>query len=293
MNNLYEIIESHHLHPIAYRRKKSVYIIDTKNDSYVIKLNTSNYDIYKYLISRGFNHFPKNYNYKNDNYDLSLFLENNMESSEQKLSDLLEIMALLHRKTSYKRILDLDEIKEIYEKLNAEIQNSKKYYLNINDEIEKKTFFSPSEYLLLRNISLIYFSLDKALKLLQEWYEMIIKEKNIRVCLLHNNVDLEHLIINENKYLISWDKASFDIPINDLVSFFIYYYKNINFPYVYQLYNKINPLDEIEKKYLLINLSIPKILTLSNDTYHDTMKINDEITFLNKVYELIEEKNNK
>lgn len=293
MNNLYEILEMHHIHPLSYLKKKNVYIVHTKDKSYVIKLNTSNYDIYKYLISHGFNFFPQNYNYKSDTYDLSLYIENDEEKEEQKITDLMEIIAILHKKTTYKRCLDLDEIKEIYENLKTKIQNSRNYYVKLNNEIDKEIFFSPSMYLLVRNISLIYYMLNYSEHEIDEWYQRVAKEKSIRVSLLHNNIDLEHLIVQENRYLISWDKASFDFPINDIQMFFNKYYKLINLSDMLNLYCRINPLSELEKKLLLVKLSIPSIIELSLNTYDDTIKINNMIYFLNKVYELIKKKDNK
>ena len=54
MNSLQEIIRKNNLHPKSYRKIKSVYVISSNNHDYVIKLNTNNYDIYKYLLSRDF-----------------------------------------------------------------------------------------------------------------------------------------------------------------------------------------------------------------------------------------------
>lgn len=287
MNNLSEILENHEIHPIGYHKKKNVYIIDTKEQRYVIKLNTSNYDIYKYLISRGFPYFPENFNYQTDNYDLCLYLESDRENIDQKLMDYVELMALLHKKTSYKRAIDLDEIKKIYEQKKEEIENCKSFYLKMNDEIDQELFLSPSMYLLVRNISLIYYLLNNCMKSLNDWYNQIKDEKTIRISLLHNNTDLDHLIICDNKYFISWDKASFDFPVYELVDFLKKYYKLVNFKDVLFVYNKINPLSDLEKTFLMLNLLLPKKIALSSNTYQDVINLNNEITFLKKGYEII------
>ena len=156
-DELTRIIKDHNLHPISYQKIKEAYIINTKDERYVLKPNTNNYDIYKYLLSRGFDYFPKNYNNKTGNYDLSRFVEDNSLNDSQKLNDLVSIVATLHKKTSYMREVDLDEIKDLYEKLNNKINNTIKHYSVINDYIDTLMFYSPSEYLLVRNISLIYF----------------------------------------------------------------------------------------------------------------------------------------
>ena len=61
-NEIIEILKKYNIHPIKYQKNGKAYIISDKNHSYVIKLNTNNYDIYKYLLSRDFDNFPSNYN---------------------------------------------------------------------------------------------------------------------------------------------------------------------------------------------------------------------------------------
>ena len=107
-NELYEIIKVHKFHPKSYQKIRNVYVIDDHDKRLVIKLNTNNYDIYKYLISRDFHCFPDNYNKINDNYEISLYIDDLSVSKEQKISDYLSVLAMLHYKTSYKREIDLD-----------------------------------------------------------------------------------------------------------------------------------------------------------------------------------------
>ena len=284
---IYEVIKKHHLHPISYQKKKKVYIINDNNHSYAIKLNTSNYDIYRYLLSRDFDNFPSNYNNKNDNYDILEYIDDNSQKEEQKLNDLIMILAKLHKKTSFYKEIDLDEIKKDYEDLLKKINNVKEYYLQLNDLIDKEIFLSPSMYLLVRNISLIYYLLDYADKTLNEWYIKIKDEKKERISLTHNNISLEHLIVNENHYLISWDKACFNSPIYDLIMLYRKYYNEVELSDVLHNYEKINPLSLQEKRLLYLQLAIPKIINITNDTYDDTQKIDHEISLLSKVYQTI------
>ncbi len=286
-NELKKVILNNHLHPLGYQKIRNVYIIKDKDRSYVIKLNTNNYDIYKYLISRDFFDFPENFNKKNDNYDLSEYIEEIKIEYEQKVNDLLEEIALLHKKTSYKRELDLDNIKKIYESIKEDIVKSKNYYYNLNDGIDKNIFFSPSMYLLIRNISLLYYLLEYSEKEIDKWYQSIQKEKGIRVCLLHNNISLEHLIINENKYLINWDKSYFGNPVNDIVSFYKKYYQNLSLEEVLKIYENKNKLSNLEKELLLIKLSLPERIILTKDTFNDTKLINDELFYLTKIYDYV------
>lgn len=285
-DELRSIIKEHNLRPLSYRKIKKAYIIDTKNDRYVLKPNTNNYDIYKYLLSRGFDYFPKNLNSKG-NYDLVRFIEDNSLNNSQKLNDLVGVVGTLHKKTSYMREVDLDEIKALYEELSAKINNGIKYYTSVNDYIDTVLFYSPSEYLLVRNISLIYFMLEFSKRKLEEWYYNIRNEKSIRNSLIHNNLELEHLLINNGYYLISWDKAMFSYPIDDLYKLYHDYYNKMELSDFFKTYESINKLDKYEFDLLVIKLSIPEIIEFTSDTYLDTKRINDLLFYLQKVYKII------
>lgn len=286
-NNLHDIVKEKNIHPRSYTRNKKVYIIEDDNKKYVVKLNTNNYDIYKYLSSREFYHYPENYNLENDNYDLSLYIDNTITSSKQKIDDYIELLGKLHHKTAYYRQIDLDEIKEEFEKLKKQIIETREYYEKMNDLIDHETFLSPSMYLLVRNISLFYRLLDYAINTLNTWYIKIQDDKKIEVALLHNNIDLSHLIINNDKYLISWDNACFDEPINDLEKLIRRYFGEISLQEILGRYQKHHKLTDMQRELLLIRLSIPNIIKLTNDTYHDTININSEIMLLRRVYDYI------
>ena len=283
---LVKVIEKHHLHPKAYLCKGKVWIIKD-NHSYVIKLNTSNYDIYKYLLSRGFNNYPENFNNKNDDYDLNIYIEDESRKKEQKVSDLIKLVASLHKKTSYIRELTLDDIKKDYEYLKDKILQTKDYYEKLNDSIDKEEFLSPSRYLLIRNISLFYYLLNFCEDYLYKWYQTIKDSKRVIISINHNNLSIDHLIVNDAKYLISWDKASFDMPINDIEIFFRNNFENIELSELIKIYEEINKITKDEKILLLIHLALPDIISFTNNTYKDITLLNREIIFLNNVYTMV------
>lgn len=286
-SELTRIIKERNLHPISYKKIKSVYVINDGKESYVIKLNTNNYDIYRYLISKDFLYFPKNFNDKDYNYDMLQYIDELMINKEQKINDYIKLISLLHSKTSYLREIDLDEIKQKYESIRNKIKLLKEYYLGLNEKIDHNLFLSPSEYLLIRNISLIYSLLDNSIIILDKLYNKLKEEKSIRISLLHNNVDLEHLIVKDDYYLISWDKSYFDSPIYEIKEIYRKYYQIIELNDLFRVYELNNKLTLIEKGLLLVNLSIPKEFKLTNNTYLDTKIINNEIKYLKKVYELL------
>ena len=288
MNNTREILQKYNIHPKSYRRNKRVEIIESPEGSYVLKKDCNNYDIYQYLNSRNFTYYPNNYNDNSDNYDLSTYIEDVSLNKEQKLNDLIYILSTLHYKTSFKRELDLDEIKAMYEEVIKKIEYLISYYRSLNDYLDTILLLSPSEYLLVRNISLVYQMLDISQRMMEDWYQSIQEEKSMRVSLIHNNVDLDHLLVNNSYYLISWDYSRFDMPVIDLVTFYQKYYKEIDLKSVLHDYETINKLSKMEMKLLLAKLSIPLEIKLSNTTFNDTKRVNDLIIYLKKVYKYIE-----
>ena len=92
--------------PYKITRKNKVYIVNTMDGDYALKENPQiNYkDLYKYLKSRNFNYLP---NMSLDSRDDLLVLEYQDDISidkEQKALDLIELVGLLHSKTSYFKV---------------------------------------------------------------------------------------------------------------------------------------------------------------------------------------------
>ena len=139
----------------------------------------------------------------------------------------------------------------------------------------------------MRNISIIYFLLSYANHEIDDWYQLMSKKKSKKVSLIHNNISINHLLINEHKYLISWDKSKIGDSINDLVSLYKKYYFNIELNDLINIYQEHNKLDETELKLLIIYLSIPNKIEFTNDNLNDVKMINQEITYLKKIYEYI------
>ena len=287
MNNLKNILNKYNIHPKSYEIKGKVLIIETNDKKYVLKQNTNNYEIYKYLSSRNFNNYPMNYNLKADNYDLSIYIESFDIPFENKIFDLIKILSILHNKTSFMEEVNLDNIKREYEELKNNNHDLLDYYTNLNDYFDNLIFLSPAAYLLMRNISIIYFLLSYANHEIDDWYQLMSKKKSKKVSLIHNNISINHLLINEHKYLISWDKSKIGDSINDLVSLYKKYYFNIELNDLINIYQEHNKLDETELKLLIIYLSIPNKIEFTNDNLNDVKMINQEITYLKKIYEYI------
>lgn len=266
-------------------KKGNATIIDSGDEKYVVK-EQNNFQIYSYLNSRSFDNYPKIVTNQNETYEISNYVEDYDLPSEQKMMDLVDTVALLHYKTTYYRETDEADYKQIYEDLNNNIEYLFSYYNDYISIIETKTFMSPSEYLLARNISLIYKLLKNSKTKLDNWYKKTPNNKE-RVVLLHNNLHLDHFIENSDKYLISWNKAKVGNPIFDLFKLYNNHINEFDFNDVLERYEQTYPLLEEEKDLLGILLELPQKIEFNKDEYDNCIEIGEEVNRLYKTETLI------
>ena len=133
------------------------------------------------------------------------------------------------------------------------------YYEDIITMIEDNIYMSPSQYMLARNISSFFNALDFCKNLLDRWYDIMKNKSKKREVLLHNNLDLSHVVNDKNlNFLISFDKSKRGIPIYDFIDLYNKYYDKYDFVSLYREYTLKFPLFEEEKLLMYINLFIPK-----------------------------------
>jgi hypothetical protein len=234
-------------------------IVTIKNDKYVIKKDENNVmELYDYLESRGFNNFPKIL-FKKDGYNVFEYVDDSENPLEQRAYDMFTLLSLLHEKTSYYKPIDIDEYKKIYENLMNEIDYKINYYDDLISDIEMHMFWSPSEYLVARNISKIIGALNYSKKSLKSWYDLVKTKSNKRIVTLYNNIDLNHLIRNKNLYLLSFDRSKRGNPIYDLYSFYNKYFNLFDFNELLKHYEDKYKLLKDEKILFCILISIPDL----------------------------------
>ena len=264
-----------------------IVIIDTDKGKFVYK-NNNNYKIYEYLLSKGFNYFPKTINDRNTNYELIEYIKEDNISKEQKINDLINITAYLHKKTSFTKEIDLDEIKKMYENIENNTNYLMNYYSDLNNIIDNIVFMSPRDYLLVRNIDLFYYLISFVKVEINNWYNSLKENKIVRYSMIHNNLDLSHILINNSTYLISWDKAKIGFPYKDIKKILENNYYDIDIANLLNEYNKINKLDSNEYLFLLINLAIPKRIEFTNNMYLDCYNLSNYIEYLRKIVVLVQ-----
>ena len=265
-------------------RKKGKCLIASINDKkYAIKdkSNDNIKSIYEYLSSRNYDYFPKLI-VDNDKYDIYEYIEEVDNPIEQKAYDMIDLISLLHNKTTYYKEMDIDEYKEIYESVSYKINSRMNYYNNLMNMIEREMFMSPSHYLIARNISKIFGSLDYSKKNINEWYDLVKTKGKKRLVTLYNNIDLNHVIRNKDLYLLSWDKSKTGIPIYDIYNFYFKYYKVLDFKDLLKHYEARYPLLEEEKKLFNILISIPDEIDFKSNEMDNCKNVKKIIDYIYK-----------
>ena len=287
MKQINEILKKYNLKPHRYINNGKVTIVDTEMGRFAIKKNLKNKKIFTYLKSRSFNYYPKNINDEEEEYEITEYLEDIDYPNEQKMLDLINLVTLLHNKTTHYKEIDFDDYKQIYEDVKNNIEYLTSYYNDLITLIDTHIFMSPSEYMLARNISRIFNALNFCNYEIDNWYDLVKEKTKQRVVVLHNNLDLSHFIKNENSYLLSWDKAKIGIPIFDLYILYKHHGLDYNFEDILKHYEQSYPLQKDERKLLFVLIALPLKLDFSKNVYQMTSEITKMMDLLYKTEKLI------
>lgn len=288
MREISNLLKKYDLRACKYEKNGKAIVTDTNNGKYVIKLkNRNNNNIYDYLNSRSFNYYPHILNRENDNYEITEYIEQIDMPSEQKLLDMIDLVTLLHNKTTYYKEATEDDYKKIYEDIKNNIEYLKSYYNDIITVIDNKIYMSPSEYLIARNITKIFSALYFCEKKVEDWYKMVENKDKQRVVVLHNNLSLDHFLRSKNAYLINWDKSKIDIPIFDLYKLYKKHALDYDFEILLKHYESKYPLSEDERNLFFILISLPTKIEFINNEFEMCKNISHEIDLLYKTEKLI------
>ncbi len=265
-------------------------IVEGETGRYVFKKKKvyNKKDIYNYLESRNFTFFSKPVNeIEKDEYEIYQYIDSVEIPDEQKAEDIMTLISILHAQTNYFKKVELDDIKKTYEKYVDQLNYLDDYYHNLQDLIETRVYMSPSEYLLIRNISQIYAAINFSKKHLDNWYTVVKNKLKERVVQLHNNLDLSHYIGGENKLLLSWDKSSKGSPIYDLIIFYKKYFIEFDFTSLFNIYQRKYPLLSEEKDLLFCILSMPDKLELGGKEYLKCREIHYYLLYMKETSQFI------
>ena len=287
MKEISDLLKRNDIRAHSYKKEGNVVIADTNIGKVVIKKNKNKDYIYNYLNDRNFNYYPKILS--EEDYIISKYVEDSDIPKEQKIMDLVDLVSLMHSKTTHYKSISEDEFKKIYEDLSNNFEYLKEYYTDIISIIDEKVFMSPSEYLLARNINAIFKSIEIGKEYVDNWLETINGLDKMRMTIVHNNLDLSHYIRGDNNYLISWDKSKIDIPVFDLYNLYNNHFSDFDFVELLKRYEHVYPLKKYEKELFFILITMPDKIEFNDSEFNMCIKIGNEIDKLYKSNKVIEE----
>lgn len=287
MKEISNLLKKKDIRAHSYKKKGNVIIADTNIGKVVLKRNKNKDYIYKYLDDRQFNYYPEIL--EKDNYIVSKYIEDIDIPKEQKIIDLIDLVSLMHSKTTHYKSDVEDEYKKIYEDLSNNYEYLYEYYYDMISLIDDKVFMSPSEYLLARNINAIFSSINIGKNYIEDWQKNISGKTKMRLSVVHNNLKLSHYIRNSHDYLLSWDKSKIDIPVFDLYNLYNNHFDDFDFVELLKRYEHIYPLKKYEIDLFFILITMPAKIEFNDTEFNMCSRISREIDKLYKSNKLIEE----
>ena len=287
MKEISDLLKKNDLRALSYEKKGNVIIADTNHGKVVVKKNRNKSYIYNYLSSRNFDYYPEIL--ESDNYVVSKYIEDIDIPKEQKILDLIDLISLMHSKTTHYKEISEDDYKKIYEDLSNNFEYLYEYYKDMISLIDDKVFMSPSEYLLARNISFIFKSIELGKQYVEDWLKNIDSLNKMRMTVVHNNLNLSHYIKNSRDFLISWDKSKVDIPVFDLYNLYNSHFNDFEFFELLKRYESTYPLKEYELELFFILITMPSKIEFNDTEFNMCIKISNEIDKLYKSNKLIQE----
>lgn len=271
--------------PYRYTIKGSCTILETTSGNFVVKKKPKNKDlpsIFNYLKSRNFDYFPNIYGDSRDDAYVYEYVEDEDVINPQKSEDLINLVGLLHSKTSFNKEVSEETYKAIYEDIKNNILYLKDYYLKYYELFIKEIYMSPSKYQFVRNYSKIISALKFSENELDNWYSLVSSKKNERISLIHNNLSLDHYIRSDKDYLISWDKAKFDTPVLDLVKLYQNNFWELEFSTIFQKYLGVASLSEHEQKLFFVLISLVPEIKFTDNEFECCKEMRKQLDYIYK-----------
>ena len=265
--------------------------IETDKGNFIIK-NKFDSKIYNNLDRNNIDNYIK-YKYEIDDYYIYPYLNEIEVDENEKALDIIHIISKLHNNTSYTKEISLEEIKDIYINKKNKVKELREYYDYLRFIIEEKKFPSPSELYYLKNMSIIFIVLDEIEQYLDEWYQIIKKEEKVRMSLIHNNLELSHILESSKPYLISWDKSEYNLPIYDFILFYKKEFNNLNFSDLLTIYKNNTNIKKEELLMLYIEILMPDKIILDNTEIKNIYDLTYQNLYLKKTYYLVSKDNKK
>lgn len=244
--------------PIKYTLVDNNKIITYPDKTIFIKMRSSYNieEVYKYLDDHAVNNYLKPVEVTDRELIFPYFEKTSLTDDEISKRLVLNLTIWQNKTTTYQK-LNLDEVKNFYESTKKEINYLFSYYRDILLQLETKVYYLPTEYLFLRNSSIINRQLRVAADLLEEWYETVKNKERERLVYCHGKCELAHFLPIDDGYFISLEQAHLGRVSDDIENLFRKNFSSIDLVTTYNLYQRKYPYTLDEKLFLFVKLAIP------------------------------------
>lgn len=244
--------------PIKYTLVDNNKIITYPDKTIFIKMRSSYNieEVYKYLDDHAVNNYLKPIEVTDKELIFPYFEKTSLTDDEISKRLVLNLTIWQNKTTTYQK-LNLDEVKNFYESTKKEINYLFSYYRDIVLQLETKVYYLPTEYLFLRNSSIINRQLRVAADLLEEWYETVKNKERERLVYCHGKCELAHFLPIDDGYFISLEQAHLGRVSDDIENLFRKNFSSIDLVTTYNLYQRKYPYTLDEKLFLFVKLAIP------------------------------------
>lgn len=267
--------------------KGKVKILDTDSDRLVIKKKNKDMStLFNYLSERGIDTYPEIIDEKKDEIEYKYYEEIH-RFNENIDEDFIKSVADIHYKTTYYKDVSRKKYKDIYNTLIDNIDYLKDYYDNYVRKSDIEIYNSPSNYLLLRNFTIINSSLYFVEKELNSWYNLVKDKTKERVTIVHNNLRKDNYLRSSKNILTGWENYMVDTPVLDIYKLYKNEYKNIDFKSIFKVYNDSFKLTKEELKLFFIMISIPKKITKSDNELDNVIETKNMLDYMYRTNDFI------
>lgn len=192
---------------------------------------------------------------------------NQSENSDEnnRFFTMFTTLGRLHRETKKEIEVEEEELEKEYDSISSKWEEDREMLENFMENCEQKWYMSPFELYFCSYYHQTIRSHEFAVKIFDEWYELMQKKDSTRLVVVHGNLSSQHFLVDKqsNGYFISLERAHEASPIYDLVQF--YNRSLFQYPVVrgdryewFVEYEKTFPLEKDEKKLMLSYLAYPQ-----------------------------------
>ena len=269
-------------------------IIKTEEGTFFIKPK-KRYDIeqvYKYLSDHYVTNYLRPFQIREDKI-IYPYLEESTLSLDERAKKLVYNLSLWHNKTTIHSEVDLDDLKERYEKEKEQLRFLWSYYHDLQDMVESKVYMLSTEYLFIRNVSIIYQALMFGEHTLENWYNLMKEKKTRRQVYCHGSCSLDHFLPNDNGYFIRLEQAHIGEVTEDIVNLLINSYDLIDLYSTYHFYQHKYPFTKEEELFFKLKVTMPSVVEIYPSNLKKSKELLHFFDRLKKMGEFILEQEQK